>query len=160
MSEVSVFLQAPSLKERQKSLAGRVPWRTRALASGGNRCGCVPSTGRSGLVGRRRSFGNASLARSLLTEADAGHTEFTDEVYQNEGRYPGGDWKPAEDTYTDAVSWLLPTDSLKPSLGRDLRIHRPQGAASPPLLLHLVLTLGRSYARTSDYFLRKRHGSV
>uniref|UniRef100_A0A452QDT9 Myoferlin n=1 Tax=Ursus americanus TaxID=9643 RepID=A0A452QDT9_URSAM len=40
--------------------------------------------------------------RSLLTEADAGHTEFTDEVYQNEGRYPGGDWKPAEDTYTDA----------------------------------------------------------
>uniref|UniRef100_A0A8C0JRZ0 Myoferlin n=1 Tax=Canis lupus dingo TaxID=286419 RepID=A0A8C0JRZ0_CANLU len=41
--------------------------------------------------------------RSLLTEADAGHTEFTDEVYQNESRYPGGDWKPAEDTYTDAV---------------------------------------------------------
>ncbi|CAK7301885.1 MYOF [Vulpes lagopus] len=40
--------------------------------------------------------------RSLLTEADAGHTEFTDEVYQNESRYPGGDWKPAEDTYTDA----------------------------------------------------------
>ncbi|XP_032101404.1 myoferlin isoform X5 [Sapajus apella] len=40
--------------------------------------------------------------RSLLTEADAGHTEFTDEVYQNETRYPGGDWKPAEDTYTDA----------------------------------------------------------
>lgn len=40
---------------------------------------------------------------SLLTEADAGHTEFTDEVYQNESRYPGGEWKPAEDTYTDAV---------------------------------------------------------
>ncbi|XP_019494547.1 PREDICTED: myoferlin [Hipposideros armiger] len=40
--------------------------------------------------------------RSLLTEADAGHTEFTDEVYQNESRFPGGDWKPAEDTYTDA----------------------------------------------------------
>ncbi|XP_074238695.1 myoferlin isoform X2 [Saimiri boliviensis] len=40
--------------------------------------------------------------RSLLTEADAGHTEFTDEVYQNETRYPGGDWKSAEDTYTDA----------------------------------------------------------
>uniref|UniRef100_A0A2K5SE81 Myoferlin n=1 Tax=Cebus imitator TaxID=2715852 RepID=A0A2K5SE81_CEBIM len=43
-----------------------------------------------------------SPPRSLLTEADAGHTEFTDEVYQNETRYPGGDWKPAEDTYTDA----------------------------------------------------------
>uniref|UniRef100_UPI00244424CB myoferlin-like n=1 Tax=Nyctereutes procyonoides TaxID=34880 RepID=UPI00244424CB len=40
--------------------------------------------------------------RSLLTKADAGHMEFTDEVYQNESRYPGGDWKPAEDTYTDA----------------------------------------------------------
>uniref|UniRef100_A0A8C8XFB6 Myoferlin n=1 Tax=Panthera leo TaxID=9689 RepID=A0A8C8XFB6_PANLE len=40
--------------------------------------------------------------RSLLTEADAGHTEFTDEVYQNESRYPGGEWKAAEDTYTDA----------------------------------------------------------
>lgn len=40
--------------------------------------------------------------RSLLTEADAGHTEFTDEVYQNESRYPGGEWKPADDTYTDA----------------------------------------------------------
>ncbi|XP_036294466.1 myoferlin isoform X5 [Pipistrellus kuhlii] len=39
--------------------------------------------------------------RSLLTEADAGHTEFTDEVYQNESRYPGGEWKPAEDPYTD-----------------------------------------------------------
>uniref|UniRef100_A0A6I8NEY4 Myoferlin n=1 Tax=Ornithorhynchus anatinus TaxID=9258 RepID=A0A6I8NEY4_ORNAN len=39
--------------------------------------------------------------RSLLTEADAGHTEFTDEVYQNESRYPGGEWKQAEDSYTD-----------------------------------------------------------
>ncbi|KAJ8789315.1 hypothetical protein J1605_021842 [Eschrichtius robustus] len=41
--------------------------------------------------------------KSLLTEADAGHTEFTDEVYQNESRYPRGQWKPAEDTYTDAA---------------------------------------------------------
>lgn len=47
-----------------------------------------------------------SLTHSLLTEADAGHTEFTDEVYQNETRYPGGEWKAAEDTYTDAVSHL------------------------------------------------------
>uniref|UniRef100_A0A8C5MHN0 Myoferlin n=1 Tax=Leptobrachium leishanense TaxID=445787 RepID=A0A8C5MHN0_9ANUR len=39
---------------------------------------------------------------SLLTEADAGHSEFTDEVYQNESRYPGGEWKQAEETYTDA----------------------------------------------------------
>ncbi|KTF77078.1 hypothetical protein cypCar_00045716, partial [Cyprinus carpio] len=28
--------------------------------------------------------------RCLLTEADAGHSEFTDEVYQNETRFPGG----------------------------------------------------------------------
>lgn len=40
---------------------------------------------------------------SLLTEADAGHTEFTDEVYQNETRYPGGEWKAGEDQYTDVV---------------------------------------------------------
>ncbi|XP_075072230.1 myoferlin isoform X2 [Mixophyes fleayi] len=39
--------------------------------------------------------------RSLLTEADAGHSEFNDEVYQNESRYPGGDWKQADEAYTD-----------------------------------------------------------
>ncbi|XP_034754827.1 myoferlin isoform X2 [Etheostoma cragini] len=39
--------------------------------------------------------------RSLLTEADAGHTEFTDEVFHNETRFPGGEWKPAAEPYTD-----------------------------------------------------------
>ncbi|XP_005991617.1 myoferlin isoform X1 [Latimeria chalumnae] len=39
--------------------------------------------------------------KSLLTEADAGHTVFTDEVYQNESRYPGGEWKAAAVPYTD-----------------------------------------------------------
>ncbi|XP_037552968.1 myoferlin-like [Nematolebias whitei] len=39
--------------------------------------------------------------RSLLTEADAGHTEFIDEVFQNEARFPGGEWKPAAEPYTD-----------------------------------------------------------
>ncbi|XP_068440047.1 myoferlin-like isoform X2 [Clinocottus analis] len=39
--------------------------------------------------------------RALLTEADAGHTEFMDEVYQNETRFPGGNWKPASEQYTD-----------------------------------------------------------
>lgn len=63
---------------------------------------------RVGVVSYHFSLGNMSLARSLLTEADAGHTEFTDEVYQNESRYPGGEWKAAEDTYTDAVSGVLP----------------------------------------------------
>ncbi|KAM4591429.1 myoferlin [Odontesthes bonariensis] len=39
--------------------------------------------------------------RCLLTEADAGHTEFTDEVFQNETRFPGGEWKPAAEPYSD-----------------------------------------------------------
>ncbi|XP_015253989.1 PREDICTED: myoferlin-like [Cyprinodon variegatus] len=39
--------------------------------------------------------------RCLLTEADAGHTEFTDEVFQNEARLPGGEWKPSAEPYTD-----------------------------------------------------------
>lgn len=43
------------------------------------------------------------FSSSLLTEADAGHTEFTDEVYQNETRFPGGEWKPAAEPYTDVV---------------------------------------------------------
>ncbi|XP_077437415.1 myoferlin isoform X2 [Vanacampus margaritifer] len=40
-------------------------------------------------------------ARCLLTEADAGHTEFMDEVFHNETRFPGGEWKPAAEPYTD-----------------------------------------------------------
>ncbi|KAM4034388.1 LOW QUALITY PROTEIN: myoferlin [Anomaloglossus baeobatrachus] len=39
--------------------------------------------------------------RSLLTEADAGHSEFTDEVFQNESRYPGAEWKQSDEPYTD-----------------------------------------------------------
>ncbi|XP_040034731.2 myoferlin [Gasterosteus aculeatus] len=39
--------------------------------------------------------------RCLLTEADAGHTEFTDEVFHNETRFPGGEWKAAVEPYTD-----------------------------------------------------------
>ncbi|XP_056326124.1 myoferlin isoform X4 [Danio aesculapii] len=39
--------------------------------------------------------------KALLTEADAGHTEFVDEVYENETRFPGGEWKLAAETYTD-----------------------------------------------------------
>ncbi|KAJ8361497.1 hypothetical protein SKAU_G00180220 [Synaphobranchus kaupii] len=39
--------------------------------------------------------------KGLLTEADAGHTEFMDEVFQNETRFPGGEWKPAAEPYTD-----------------------------------------------------------
>lgn len=43
----------------------------------------------------------------MLTEADAGHTEFTDEVYENESRYPGGEWKAAEESYTDVVRHIF-----------------------------------------------------
>uniref|UniRef100_A0A9J8B1N9 Myoferlin n=1 Tax=Cyprinus carpio carpio TaxID=630221 RepID=A0A9J8B1N9_CYPCA len=39
--------------------------------------------------------------KSLLTEADAGHTDFVDEVYENETRLPGGEWKLAAEPYTD-----------------------------------------------------------
>ncbi|XP_029953809.1 myoferlin-like isoform X4 [Salarias fasciatus] len=39
--------------------------------------------------------------RALLTEADAGHTEFMDEVFQNETRFPGGEWKAASEPFTD-----------------------------------------------------------
>ncbi|XP_040885258.1 myoferlin-like isoform X4 [Toxotes jaculatrix] len=39
--------------------------------------------------------------KALLTEADAGHTEFMDEVYQNETRFPGGEWKTASEPFTD-----------------------------------------------------------
>ncbi|KAI3365598.1 hypothetical protein L3Q82_010680 [Scortum barcoo] len=39
--------------------------------------------------------------KALLTEADAGHTEFMDEVYQNETRFPGGEWKAASEPFTD-----------------------------------------------------------
>uniref|UniRef100_A0AAR2KUJ2 C2 domain-containing protein n=1 Tax=Pygocentrus nattereri TaxID=42514 RepID=A0AAR2KUJ2_PYGNA len=39
--------------------------------------------------------------KSLLTEADAGHSEFLDEVYENQIRFPGGEWKGAPEPYTD-----------------------------------------------------------
>ncbi|KAL4641016.1 myoferlin [Arapaima gigas] len=39
--------------------------------------------------------------KGLLMEADAGHTEFIDEVFQNETRLPGGEWNPAAEPYTD-----------------------------------------------------------
>uniref|UniRef100_A0A8C3AXA5 Myoferlin n=1 Tax=Cyclopterus lumpus TaxID=8103 RepID=A0A8C3AXA5_CYCLU len=39
--------------------------------------------------------------KALLTEADAGHTAFMDEVYQNETCFPGGDWKAASEQFTD-----------------------------------------------------------
>uniref|UniRef100_A0A3Q0SXZ4 Myoferlin n=1 Tax=Amphilophus citrinellus TaxID=61819 RepID=A0A3Q0SXZ4_AMPCI len=47
--------------------------------------------------------------RCLLTEADAGHTEFTDEVFQNETRFPGGEWKPAAEPYTDVNGEKAPS---------------------------------------------------
>uniref|UniRef100_A0A665W8G6 Myoferlin n=1 Tax=Echeneis naucrates TaxID=173247 RepID=A0A665W8G6_ECHNA len=41
--------------------------------------------------------------KALLTEADAGHTEFMDEVFQNETRFPGGEWKAPSEPFTDVV---------------------------------------------------------
>lgn len=51
-----------------------------------------------------RWFMCLTLCFSLLTEADAGHTEFMDEVFQNETRFPGGEWKAASEPFTDVVS--------------------------------------------------------
>ncbi|XP_015201883.2 myoferlin isoform X1 [Lepisosteus oculatus] len=39
--------------------------------------------------------------KTMLTEADAGHSDFIDEVFQNETRFPGGEWKQAEVPFTD-----------------------------------------------------------
>lgn len=72
--------------------------------------------------------------RSLLTEADAGHTEFTDEVYENESRYPGGEWKASEQSFTDVngekapppreftcpFGWVWEDDAWKSDLNREI----------------------------------------
>lgn len=43
------------------------------------------------------------MCDSLLMEADAGHSEFVDEVFENQTRYPGGEWAAASEPYTDVV---------------------------------------------------------
>uniref|UniRef100_A0A669Q234 Myoferlin n=1 Tax=Phasianus colchicus TaxID=9054 RepID=A0A669Q234_PHACC len=85
--------------------------------------------------------------RSLLTEADAGHTEFTDEVYENESRYPGGEWKTAEESFTDVngekapppreftcpVGWMWEDDAWKSDLNRAVDEHGWEyGITIPP----------------------------
>ncbi|PKU37663.1 myoferlin isoform x2 [Limosa lapponica baueri] len=85
--------------------------------------------------------------RSLLTEADAGHTEFTDEVYENESRYPGGEWKAAEEGYTDVngekapppreftcpLGWMWEDDAWKSDLNRAVDEHGWEyGITIPP----------------------------
>ncbi|OXB67404.1 hypothetical protein ASZ78_010962 [Callipepla squamata] len=85
--------------------------------------------------------------RSLLTEADAGHTEFTDEVYENENRYPGGEWKAAEESFTDVngekapppreftcpVGWMWEDDAWKSDLNRAVDEHGWEyGITIPP----------------------------
>lgn len=46
------------------------------------------------------------MCDSLLTEADAGHSEFLDEVFENQTRYPGGEWAAASEPYTDVVRYI------------------------------------------------------
>uniref|UniRef100_A0A8C0VJT0 Myoferlin n=1 Tax=Cyanistes caeruleus TaxID=156563 RepID=A0A8C0VJT0_CYACU len=85
--------------------------------------------------------------RSLLTEADAGHTEFTDEVYENESRYPGGEWKAAEESFTDVngekapppreftcpFGWVWEDDAWKSDLNRAVDEHGWEyGITIPP----------------------------
>ncbi|GCC41839.1 hypothetical protein chiPu_0025976 [Chiloscyllium punctatum] len=45
--------------------------------------------------------------RCLLFDADAGHNEFTDEVYENETHLAGGEWSPALEQWTDKVGVSL-----------------------------------------------------
>uniref|UniRef100_A0A8C3XEQ5 Myoferlin n=1 Tax=Cyanoderma ruficeps TaxID=181631 RepID=A0A8C3XEQ5_9PASS len=85
--------------------------------------------------------------RSLLTEADAGHTEFTDEVYENESRYPGGEWKASEESFTDVngekapppreftcpFGWTWEDDAWKSDLNRAVDEHGWEyGITIPP----------------------------
>uniref|UniRef100_A0A8D2N3Z9 Myoferlin n=1 Tax=Zonotrichia albicollis TaxID=44394 RepID=A0A8D2N3Z9_ZONAL len=85
--------------------------------------------------------------RSLLTEADAGHTEFTDEVYENESRYPGGEWKASEQSFTDVngekapppreftcpFGWVWEDDAWKSDLNRAVDEHGWEyGITIPP----------------------------
>ncbi|OWK58154.1 Myoferlin [Lonchura striata] len=85
--------------------------------------------------------------RSLLTEADAGHTEFTDEVYENESRYPGGEWKASEESFTDVngekapppreftcpFGWVWDDDAWKSDLNRAVDEHGWEyGITIPP----------------------------
>jgi hypothetical protein len=50
---------------------------------------------------------------SVLFDKDAGHKVFLEEVYELQGRLPGGNWGPSSVPWTDvvsAVSWLDEVD--------------------------------------------------
>ncbi|GAB0192184.1 myoferlin [Grus japonensis] len=78
--------------------------------------------------------------RSLLTEADAGHTEFIDEVYENESRYPGGEWKAAEESYTD--------------VGADTSVDDGEGKSSDKTKESATKVFGANTPLVSCYFDR------
>lgn len=40
----------------------------------------------------------------MLYDADAGHTSFLEEVFENQMRLPGGQWIGMSEGYTDVVS--------------------------------------------------------
>ncbi|KAK2145131.1 hypothetical protein LSH36_700g01069 [Paralvinella palmiformis] len=40
---------------------------------------------------------------SMLFDKDAGHTQFMEDVYENESRYPGASWGPSSTPWTDVV---------------------------------------------------------
>lgn len=43
----------------------------------------------------------------MLYDADAGHTSFLEEVFENQMRLPGGQWIGMPEGYTDVVSTVL-----------------------------------------------------
>ncbi|KAK7919796.1 hypothetical protein WMY93_011080 [Mugilogobius chulae] len=95
-----------------------------------------------GLSAHEKKFNSYSegtsvcLLSCLLTEADAGHTEFMDEVFQNETRFPGGEWKAASEPYTD--------------------VRRDQGDPEGWEFSSLIGWKFHSKERSSDTFRRRR----
>ncbi|XP_043537059.1 myoferlin-like, partial [Chiloscyllium plagiosum] len=56
--------------------------------------------------------------RCLLFDADAGHNEFTDEVYENETHLAGGEWSPALEQWTDKKgNRHLPVEEIECPVG-------------------------------------------
>ncbi|XP_072409909.1 myoferlin-like [Chiloscyllium punctatum] len=56
--------------------------------------------------------------RCLLFDADAGHNEFTDEVYENETHLAGGEWSPALEQWTDKKGFRhLPMEEIECPVG-------------------------------------------
>ncbi len=50
-----------------------------------------------------------SLFDRLVDDADAGHAQYVQDIYENEYRMPGSDWKKPTNDFTDIVSQSFQT---------------------------------------------------